>query len=110
RAVASYLRKGGTEEVMLTLDDVRASLPEEMIAMVLPGLETGLAEITETSDIAELQTQLEEMEAQKDMVPPQFQTAMKFMKQQIEQQIMRIESGEMVDESTDDSTEQGGDE
>ncbi len=106
RAVASYLRKGGTEEVMLTLDDVRASLPEDMVEMVLPGIETGMAEIATTTDMAELQTQLEEMDAQKDMVPPQFQTAMKFMKQQIQSRIAELESGE----ATEDSTEQGGDE
>ncbi len=102
RAVASYTRKGGTEEVMLTLDDVRASLPEEMVEMVIPGMESGLIEIAATTDVASLQKQIEDMEAQKDMVPPQFQTAMKFMKQQIERRIAELES------EADGSTQEGG--
>lgn len=104
RAVSSYTRKGGSVEVMLTLDDVRASLPAEMVEMVIPGMETGLVEIAAETDAAGLRIQLDEMEAQKEMVPPQFQTAMKFMKQQIEKRIAEIESG------ADAATEQGGDE
>ncbi len=93
RAVGSFTRKGGDEVALLTLDDVRASLPEEMHEMVLPGLEQGVADIAAETDAEGLKTQLEEMEAQAGMVPPQFQTAMKFMKQQIEQRIVEIESG-----------------
>lgn len=106
RAVASYLRKGGTEVAMLTLDDVRASLPEEMVEMVIPGIESGLVEIASETNTDELNKQLQDMEAQAGMVPPQFQTAMKFMKQQIEKRLAELESGE----AADSSTEQGGDE
>jgi predicted Zn-dependent peptidase len=104
RAVSSYTRKGGSVETPLTLDDVRASLPADMVEMVIPGIETGLVEIASETDAVGLRTQLDEMEAQKDMVPPQFKTAMKFMKQQIENRIAEIESG------AESSTEAGGDE
>ena len=104
RAVASYTRKGGSVEVMLTLDDVRASLPDEMVGMVLPQLEAGVAEIAAETDIAALTVQMEEMEAAKDQTPPQFQTAMKFMKQQMESRIAQLEAGE----STENTTEEGG--
>tara|TARA_R110002072_G_scaffold42064_20_gene118729 strand:+ start:166351 stop:168180 length:1830 start_codon:yes stop_codon:yes gene_type:complete len=111
RAIGNYYRKGGNVETMLTLEDVRNSLPEDMQAMVLPGIETGVAEIAAETDIAVLQTQIDEMAAQEGMVPPQFQTAMKFMKQQMQSRIAQLESGEATTdtESSEDSTEQGGD-
>ena len=111
RAIGNYYRKGGNVETMLTLEDVRNSLPEDMQAMVLPGIETGVAEIAAETDITVLQTQIDEMAAQEGMVPPQFQTAMKFMKQQMQSRIAQLESGEATTdtESSEDSTEQGGD-
>ncbi len=111
RAIGNYYRKGGNVETMLTLEDVRNSLPEDMQAMVLPGIETGVAEIAAETNIAVLQTQIDEMAAQEGMVPPQFQTAMKFMKQQMQSRIAQLESGEATTdtESSEDSTEQGGD-
>jgi len=69
RAIGNYYRKGGNVETMLTLEDVRNSLPEDMQAMVLPGIETGVAEIAAETDIAVLQTQIDEMAAQEGMVP-----------------------------------------
>ncbi|MDF1808379.1 MAG: pitrilysin family protein [Phycisphaerales bacterium] len=103
RAVASYTRRGGAEEVLLTIDDVRDSLPEDMVEMVVPQLEMQITALASETDASGLQAQLDEMEAQQGMVPPQFQTAMKFVKQQIEKRISEIESGS-------DSAEQGGDE
>lgn len=101
RAVSMYTRKGGTAEVALTLEDVEKSLPAEMVAMVMPQLEMQIASLADITETAELQAQLDEMEAQKDMVPPQFATAMKYIKQQVEKRLQEIESG---------SVEQGGDE
>jgi len=102
RAVASYTRKGGSEVVEITLDDVRASLPEEMIEMVMPGIESGLVDLAKDTDIDGMRAQLEAMAAQEGTVPPQFMTAMKFMKQEIEKRIAELESGE-------ESTDEGGD-
>lgn len=94
RAVSYYTRKGGGEVELLTLEDVRASLPEEMAAMVMPQLEVQLEGLKLESDVSALRSQIEEMNAQGDMVPPQFQTAMKYIKQQIELRITEIESGD----------------
>jgi len=105
RAVSSYTRRGGVEEVMLTLDDVRGSLPDEMVEMVMPSLTAQVEALKSETDVAGLRAQLDDMEAQKDMVPPQFKTAMKFIKQQINNQIKAIESGEVSDPDAD----QGGD-
>ena len=114
RAIGNYYRKGGNAETMLTLEDVRNSLPEDMQAMVIPGIETGMAEIAAETDVSVLQTQIDEMEAQEGMVPPQFQTAMKFMKQQMQSRIAQLESGDAVlsgveEKISEDSNEQGGD-
>jgi predicted Zn-dependent peptidase len=106
RAVASYLRRGGAEEVALTIDDVRASLPVEMVEMVLPQLEMQIEALASETDVSGLQAQIDEMDAQSGMVPPQFQTAMKFIKQQIQARILEIESGS-VESSTEET---GGDE
>lgn len=94
RAISHYTRKGGSEAVLLTLDDVRASLPEEMAGMVMPQLEAQIDALKLESDAAALRGQIEEMDAQADMVPPQFQTAMKYIKQQIELRIAEVESGD----------------
>jgi predicted Zn-dependent peptidase len=106
RAVASYMRRGGGEEVMLTIEDVKASLPDEMVELALPSLIAQVEALKSETDADALRGQLADMEAQRDMVPPQFATAMKFVKQQIEQQIAAIESGEVAG---DESTEQGDD-
>ena len=105
RAVSHYTRRGGTEEVMLTLDDVRESLPEDMAGMLMPQLEAQINALQQETDAAALRTQIDEMDAQAGMVPPQLQTAMKYIKQQMEQRISEIESGST---STDDSTTEGG--
>ncbi len=93
RAVSHYTRKGGSEVELLTLEDVRASLPEEMAEMVMPQLEAQLEGLKSETDASVLQGQIEEMDAQAEMVPPQFQTAMKYIKQQMELRISEIESG-----------------
>lgn len=92
RAVSHYTRKGGAAKE-ITLDEVRASLPEEMVAMLMPQLEAQLAALAEQTDVEALRAELEEMEAQKDMVPPQFATAMKYIAQEVGKRIEQLESG-----------------
>ncbi len=93
RAVSYYTRRGGDEVELLTIEDVRASLPEEMAGMMIPQIEAELANLQQENDAATLRGQIEEMDAQAGMVPPQFATAMKFIKQQIQARIDQIESG-----------------
>jgi predicted Zn-dependent peptidase len=93
RAVSYYTRRGGGEVELLTIEDVRASLPEEMAGMMMPQLEMEIANLKAETDAGALRGQLEEMEAQADMIPPQFATAMKFIKQQIQVRIDEIETG-----------------
>ncbi|MBO6739935.1 MAG: insulinase family protein [Phycisphaerales bacterium] len=93
RAVSYYTRRGGGEIELLTIDDVRASLPEEMAGMMIPQIEAELANLKSETDAEALRAQIEEMDAQAGMVPPQFETAMRFIKQQIQVRIDEIESG-----------------
>lgn len=93
RAVSHYTRRGGSEEQLLTLDDVRESLPEEMAGMLMPQLEAQLQMLNEESDADALRAEIEQMDANAGMVPPQLQTAMKYIKQQIQLRIDEIESG-----------------
>lgn len=102
RAVSYYTRRGGGEVELLTIEDVRASLPEEMAGMMIPQIEAELANLKSETDAEALRAQIEEMDAQAGMVPPQFETAMQFIKQQIQVRIDEIESG------NDEGTE-GGD-
>jgi predicted Zn-dependent peptidase len=109
RAVASYHRKGGSEPVELTLDDVRESLPEEM-QMVLPQIEMQVAALAQETDVAGLQEALADLEAQAGMMPPALKTAIDYVKQQINKRIEEIESGDAGTDTGDETTETGGDE
>jgi len=102
RAISYYTRRGGSESAGLTIEDVRASLPEEMAGMMIPQIEAELEGLKSETDADKLRADIEQMDAQAGMVPPQFETAMKFIKQQIQARIDEIESG-------DDSGTQGGD-
>ena len=102
RAVSHYTRRGGAEEHLLTLDDVRKSLPEEMAAMAMPQLEAQIDGLQQETDANKLRSDLKDMDAQAAMVPPQFETAMKYIRQQIEKRIAEIES-------SDASSTEGGD-
>lgn len=93
RAVSYYTRRGGGEVELLTIEDVRASLPEEMAGMMIPQIEAELANLQQETDADALRSQIEEMNAQSGMVPPQFATAMEYIKQQIQVRIDEIESG-----------------
>lgn len=103
RAVSLYTRRGGSEEQLMTLDDVRASLPEEMAGMMMAQLENEIAKLMNETDADALRIQLDQMDEQAGMVPPRYETAMKFVRQQIEQRIAEIESGEV--QSTDGGEE-----
>jgi len=94
RAVSYYTRRGGSEVELLTIEDVRESLPADMAGMLIPQLEAEIATLMAETDAAALQEQIVQMDAQAGSVPPDFQTAMKFIKQQIEKRIAEIESGE----------------
>ncbi len=109
RGVASYTRKGGSEPVELTLDDVKASLPDEM-QMVLPQIEMQVAALAQETEVANLQAALEDLEAQAGMMPPALKTAIEYVKQQITKRIEEIESGDAGTDAGDETTETGGDE
>lgn len=94
RAVSNYTRRGGGKVELITLDDVKASLPEEMAGMLMPQLEAQIGALKLETDVAALRAQVEEMDAQAGMVPPQFETAMKYIRQQIQQRIEEIESAD----------------
>ena len=103
RAVASYTRIGGSEEVILTLEDVKASLTGEFAA-VFPQIEAQIAGIQSETDAEALAEGIVQMDEQAGMMPPALNTAFKFMKQQMQKRIEEIESG------AQSSTEEGGDE
>ncbi len=94
RAVASYTRKGGAE-VLLTMEDVKASLSDEMAGMLVPQIEMQVAQLQTMTDIDELRNGLVELEESKDQYPPMLATAMKYVKQQIERRIAELESGDV---------------
>ncbi len=102
RAVSHYTRRGDGEQTLLTIDDVRESLSEEMAGMMMPRLEGEVARIKEATDPEALRAQIQDMEAQADMIPPQLKTAMEYIKQQTQARIDELESGA-------DSGAEGGD-
>ncbi len=90
RAVALYSRRGG-EVALITLDQVKASLPEEMAGMIMPQLEMQLAEI-EAMDAQQLTEALTEIEAQAEMIPPQMKKLMDYIKQEMQIRLDAIEA------------------
>ncbi|MFK7882977.1 MAG: M16 family metallopeptidase [Phycisphaerales bacterium] len=93
KGVASYTRKKGSEVELITLEDVKASLPAEMVEMIVPQLETQLIELKASDDVEELRMGLEQVKAQGASAPPQFKTMMDFVKQEIELRIAELEGG-----------------
>lgn len=93
KGVASYTRKKGSEVELITLEDVKASLPAEMVEMIVPQLETQLVELKASDDVEELRMGLEQVKAQGASAPPQFKTMMDFVKQEIELRIAELEGG-----------------
>jgi len=91
--VSLYTRKGGSEPTLITLADVRASLPEGMAESVLPSIEAQLAELANAQDPDELRMGLEQVEAQGAAAPPQFKTMLDYIKQEILARIAELEAG-----------------
>lgn len=91
RAIATYTRRAGTKAPVLTLADVEASLPEPMRPMVLAQLESQLTELEATEDADALREMLGQMDEQAAAMPPQFKTMMDFVKQEIGRRIAAIE-------------------
>ncbi len=90
RAVALYSRRGG-EAALITIEEVQASLPEEMAGMIMPQLEMQIAEI-EAMDAQQLTEALTEIEAQAEMIPPQMKKLMDYIKQEMQIRLDAIEA------------------
>ena len=93
RAVARFTRRAGTAAALLTLADVEASLPEPMRPMVIPQIESQLAELAGVDDAGALREMLAQMDQQAAAMPAQFQTMIQFVKQEINRRIAEIEGG-----------------
>lgn len=91
RAIATYTRRAGAQAPVLTLADVEASLPEPMRPMVIPQLESQLAELNAAEDAGELRALLEQLDQQAAAMPPQFKTMIDFVKQETNRRIAEIE-------------------
>lgn len=92
KGVSLYTRRDdGSEPERITLEQVRASLPEGMAAAVLPQVEAQLAELAAADDPAELRAALEQVEAQGAAAPPAFKTMLDFIKQEISARIAELE-------------------
>jgi len=90
RAVSLYTRKGGVKP-LITLEEVKASLPDDMAGMLMPQIEMQLEQMS-TMGLDELRGGLEEMKSMDGQYPPQLATAMEYMKQQVELRIKELES------------------
>jgi len=91
RAVSMYNRKDGGEITLITIDEVEASLPEEMAAMIMPQLKGQLAELDGLS-AEELREAMIEIESQKEMIPPPMQKLMAFIQQEMQIRLDAIEN------------------
>jgi len=101
RAVALYTRRGG-EKPLITFDEVKASLPADMAAMLIPQIEMQLEQMGGLG-LDELKQGLEEMKGMAGQYPPQLATAMEYMQQQVELQISELEARGGSDSSEDAS-------
>lgn len=91
KGVAIYTRKEGSEPAVLTLEDVKASVPEEMYAMILPQLQGQLAELEAMTDIEQLNKALAQLQQQGVQMPAQLKVMMDYIEQQIKLRIAEIE-------------------
>lgn len=101
RAVSMYTRKDGGEVVLITIEEVEASLPEEMAAMIMSQLKPQLAQLDALS-AEELAEGIAEVEAQAEMVPPPMMKLMDFMKQEMQIRLDAIENGADASEGGDE--------
>ena len=91
KAVAIYTRResaGGATE--MTLDEALASVPEAARAMVRAQIEPQLAELEAETDLAALESALEQTKTQATMVPEQFRGLMGFVQKKIEDRIAAV--------------------
>lgn len=92
KGVSLYTRRDdGSAPELITMDQVRASLPEGMAEAVLPQVEAQLAELASAEDPEELRAALAQVEAQGAAAPPAFKTMLDFIKQEISARIAELE-------------------
>ncbi len=94
RAVASYTRQSNGEVKLITMEDVKASLPAEMVDMMTQQLSMQLEQMKAVTDAAELRIGLEELDAamESGQIPQMMKTAMDYMKQQVLEHIKELEA------------------
>lgn len=91
RAVSLYTRKDGGEVVLITLDDVKASLPAEMVGMIMPQLEAQL-DMIGTLSVEDIEGAIEAMDANAEMTPAPMKVAMDYMKQELQLRLEELQS------------------
>jgi len=91
RAVSLYTRRDGGEVVLITLEEVEASLPAEMAPMMMPQIEAQIAEIDAMS-AEEITEAIAEIDAQKEMIPPQMMKLMDYIQQEMRIRLDAIQS------------------
>ncbi|MCC5824080.1 MAG: insulinase family protein [Phycisphaerales bacterium] len=93
KGVALYTRRQAGERPMITLEDVEASLPEEIREMIMSQFRGQLAELAAETDIEKLRESSEQLRQQASAMPPQFKTMFDFVQQEIDRRIAEIEGG-----------------
>ena len=93
RAVSMYTRKDNGEVKLITLEEVKASLPPEMAAMAMPQIEAELAAMSALS-ADELREGIAEIESQKEMIPPQMKKLMDYLQQELRIRLEALENDE----------------
>ena len=94
KGVALYTRRRGAEPALITLEDVEASLPEEVREMVMAQFRGQLAELSAETDTAVLQEAADTLRQQAAAMPPIFKTMFDFVEQEIDRRIAELEGGE----------------
>lgn len=100
-AVALYTRNESSDQAAMTLDDAMASVPEAMREQVKFQLDQQLAALSAAS-VEDLETGLEQIEAQKAMVPDPMKPMMDYLIQEINVRLDELRAAEPT------STQEGG--
>lgn len=93
RGVALYTRKKGGAMREITLDDVEASLPEELREMVMEQFRGQLAQLEAETDAETLRESRRRLDEQSSAMPPMFKTMFDYVRQEIDRRIAEIEGG-----------------
>jgi predicted Zn-dependent peptidase len=93
RAVSLYTRKDNGEVKLITLEEVKASLPPELAAMAMPQIEAELAAMSALS-ADELREGIAEIDSQKEMIPPQMKKLMDYLQQELRIRLEALENDE----------------